>query len=296
LSTEEFSEIQIIGAMSAFGTASAPTTSFSGFGSSLSGGTAAPATSTFGGTGATATPAFGGTSTATGSFGAGAQAPTTQPGAFGAPMTPSTQGGAFGGGGFGSSLTPAASSTFGSIAAPASSTLGGAASGGFGTTTTPSMASGLGGGSTAFGTTAGFPTTGVAGGGFQQQQRMQRSITLNTLFKELNEYQQREILSVENSFKAPMRAALEEISEDTGKHHVDLHYSLNEVKVLAMKLTNSQNELLSKVGALKEQVRRTAHDCQRYGRDEIQKIASVKTATLVIVTCPTVTSGTTYSI
>ena len=99
-------------------------------------------------------------------------------------------------------------------------------------------------------------------------------MTLNTLFKDLNEWQQKEIVKVENVFKAPLRAALEEISEDSGKHHVDLHYSLNEVKVLAMKLTNSQNELLTKVDSLKEEVRRTAHDCQRYGRDEIQKIAS----------------------
>jgi hypothetical protein len=99
-------------------------------------------------------------------------------------------------------------------------------------------------------------------------------VTLNTLFKDLNEWQQKSIVQIDNTFKAPMRRALEEISEDSGKHHIDLHYSLNEVKVLAMKLTNSQNELLSKVGTLKEEVRRTSHDCQRYGRDEIQRIAT----------------------
>ena len=108
----------------------------------------------------------------------------------------------------------------------------------------------------------------------QRQQGYQRNVTLNTLFKDLNEYQQNQIVTVENTFKGPMRKALEEIDEDTGKHHIDLHYSLNEVKVLAMKLTNSQNELLSKVSGLKEDVRATSHDCQRYGRDEIQRIAT----------------------
>ena len=135
--------------------------------------------------------------------------------------------------------------------------------GGTGTSATTGFG-GLGAGTGApaaqgFGSTPSLGNGGLAGFGHQslqqQQQRQQgyqRNVTLNTLFKDLNEYQQNQVVTVQNSFKGPMRNALEEINGDTGKHHVDLHYSLNEVKVLAMKLTNSQNELISKVSALKE--------------------------------------------
>ncbi len=253
----------------------------------------------FGGFGAT-TSGFGQPAAPAGGFGsssggiAGGQ--STAP-AFGA--APASTAGGFGG--FGASTAPSAPAAiggFGAAAAPAA--------GGFGSTT-----GATGGIGASMGTTGGFgtaTTTGVGGfgasttttpgggggfgaappggaGGFghqqlqqqqmgQRQQGYQRHVTLNTLFKDLNEYQQNQMVTVENTFKGPMRKALEEIDEDTGKHHIDLHYSLNEVKVLAMKLTNSQNELLSKVSGLKEDVRATSHDCQRYGRDEIQRIAT----------------------